>query len=54
MASYDMEIVDNREYVVTMHHRLGRKWSIFIQSILKEGIKKTLDLVPMLKLPSLQ
>lgn len=47
MASYDMEIIDNREYVVTMHHRLGRKWSIFIESILKEGIKKTLGLSPV-------
>lgn len=46
MASYDTEIIDDREYVVTMHHRLGRKWSIFIESILKEGIRKTLDLSP--------
>jgi hypothetical protein len=46
MASFDMDKLDDKEYVVTLHHTLGRKWSLFIQSILKEGIKKTLDIFP--------
>lgn len=46
MAKYDMDTTDGREYVVAMHHDLGRKWSIFMQSILEEGMKKTLNIMP--------
>ena len=37
---------DGREYVVVMHHDLGRKWSLFMKNILEEGIKRTLNLMP--------
>jgi hypothetical protein len=46
MAKYDMDKIDGREYVIMMHHDLGRKWSIFMQHIIEEGMKKTLDIVP--------
>jgi hypothetical protein len=46
MANYDMDTNDGREYVVTMHHDLGRKWSIFIRYLLEEGMKRTLSIMP--------
>lgn len=46
MAKYEMDITDGREYVVSMNHDLGRKWSIFMQNILEEGMKRTLNVVP--------
>jgi len=46
MAKYDVDKIDGREYVIMMHHDLGRKWSIFMQHIIEEGMKKTLDIVP--------
>jgi len=46
MAKYDMDKIDGREYVVTMYHDLGKKWSIFMQHILDEGLKKTLNIIP--------
>jgi hypothetical protein len=47
MASYEMDTTDSRNYVITMHHQLGRKWSIYLQHILEEGMKKTLNITPM-------
>ena len=46
MAKYEMDSTDGREYVVVMHHDLGRKWSLFMKNILEEGIKRTLNLMP--------
>jgi hypothetical protein len=46
MAKYDMDTTDGREYVVAMHHDLGRKWSIFMRYILEEGMKRTLNVMP--------
>jgi hypothetical protein len=46
MAKYDMDTINGREYVVTMYHDLGKKWSIFMQHILDEGLKKTLNIIP--------
>ena len=46
MAKYEMDRTDGREYVVVMHHDLGRKWSLFMKNILEEGIKRTLNLMP--------
>lgn len=46
MAKYDMDTIGGREYIVTMYHDLGRKWSIYMQHILEEGLKKTLDIIP--------
>ena len=46
MTKYDMDAIDGREYVVAMHHDLGRKWSVFMQSILEEGMRRTLNIVP--------
>lgn len=46
MAKYDMDTTDGQEYVIAMHHDLGRKWSIFMQCILEEGMKRTLNIMP--------
>jgi hypothetical protein len=46
MAKYDMDTIDGQEYVITLHHDLGKKWSIFIQHIFEEGMKRTLDIIP--------
>jgi hypothetical protein len=46
IGKYDMDTTDGREYVVAMHHDLGRKWSIFIRYILEEGMKRTLNIMP--------
>lgn len=46
IAKYDMDTTDGREYVVAMHHDLGRKWSKFMQYILEEGMKRTLNIIP--------
>lgn len=46
MAKYEMDTTDGREYVIMLHHDLGRKWSIFIQHILEEGMKRTLNIIP--------
>ena len=34
------------ECVVTMYHDLEKKWSIFMQHILDEWLKKTLNIIP--------
>jgi hypothetical protein len=46
MAKYDMDTPDGRDYVITLHHDLGKKWSIFIQTILEDGMKRTLNIIP--------
>lgn len=46
IAKYEMEKTEERAFVVTMHHNLGIKWSMFLQSLLEEGLKKTFRVNP--------
>jgi hypothetical protein len=46
-ASYEIE-TDGRNYIVALHHVLGRKWSVFLGHIIMVGIKKTFTIIPKL------
>jgi len=46
IAKYEMATTEERGFIVNMHHNLGLKWSILLQSLLEEGLKKTFKLNP--------
>ena len=47
-AKYDLE-TDGRNYIITLHHEIGEKWSNLIGHLIIQGIKTELG-VPNAKL----
>jgi hypothetical protein len=45
LAEYDAETA-GRDYVVTVHHQLGRKWSIWLKPFISEGVKRAIGVTP--------
>jgi hypothetical protein len=44
-AKYEIQ-TDGRDYIVALHHELGRKWSIFLSHITVQGMKSTVQVIP--------
>jgi hypothetical protein len=45
VANNEIE-TDGRNYIVALHHEMGRKWSVFLGHIITVGIKKTFFSIP--------
>ena len=45
---YELE-TDERSYTITLHHELGRKWSIYLKGLFSEMIKTTLGSLPQIE-----
>lgn len=46
-AEYEVDInEDETDYVITLLHDLGGKWSIFLKNWLEQGMKNTIGIVP--------
>ena len=46
-AEYEVDInEDETEYIITLIHDLGDKWSIFLKNWLEQGMKTTVGIVP--------
>jgi hypothetical protein len=48
-AEYEVDTnEDETEYIITLIHDLGEKWSIFLKNWFEQGIKTTIGIVPNL------
>jgi hypothetical protein len=45
LARYEIK-TDEREYVIVLHHELGKKWSIFLSRIIEQVMKNTIKVIP--------
>jgi hypothetical protein len=50
MAKQDTQTLDGKNYVITIHHDFGKKWSVCMQYVIEEGMKNTFNILPKIEI----
>lgn len=50
MAKQDTQTKDGKNYVIAIHHDLGKKWSKCMQYVIEEGMKSTFNIIPRIEI----
>jgi hypothetical protein len=50
MAKQDTQTKDGKNYVIAIHHDLGKKWSMCMQCVIEEGMKGIFNIIPKIEI----
>lgn len=50
MPKQDTQTLDGKNYVITIHHDFGKKWSVCMQYVIEEGMNNTFNIIPKIEI----